>query len=91
VAAKVKEAMPYLDVRVTIIGHVQRGGAPTAQDRMLASRLGIACVKGLLAGKRNVMAGIINDELVFTPFAETISRKKSIGTEFMEMMEILSV
>ncbi|MHC2991738.1 6-phosphofructokinase [Pontibacter sp. HJ8] len=91
VAAKVREALPYLDVRVTIIGHVQRGGAPTAQDRMLASRLGIACVKALLAGKRNVMAGIINDELVYTPFAETISRKKSISSDFVEMMDILSV
>ena len=91
VAEKVQEALPHMDARVTILGHVQRGGAPTALDRMLASRLGIACVKGLLDGRSNVMAGIISEELVFTPFAETITKKKSISSDFVEMMDILTV
>ena len=91
VAAKVKAALPHMDARVSIIGHVQRGGAPTAKDRMLASRLGIACVEGLLEGQRNVMAGLVNGELVYTPISETISRKKLISSGYMEMMDILSV
>ena len=91
IAAKVKEQLPNMDARVTIIGHVQRGGSPTAADRMLASRLGIAAVEGLLEGRKNVMAGIVNDKLHFTPFKETITRKKLINPKLQEMIAILSI
>ncbi|WP_114784875.1 6-phosphofructokinase [Botryobacter ruber] len=91
VAAKVREALPEMDARVTILGHVQRGGAPTAFDRLLASRLGIACVKGLLEGQKNVMAGTINSKLVYTPFIDTITKKKEISPEYTRMVEILSI
>ncbi|AII53426.1 6-phosphofructokinase [Hymenobacter sp. APR13] len=91
VAQRVKEAIPELDTRVTIIGHIQRGGAPSAADRMLASQIGIAAVEGLLNGMRNVMAGIVDRKLVYTPFSDTINKKKLINQSFMRMVEILSV
>ena len=91
VAQRVKEAIPQLDTRVTVIGHIQRGGSPSAADRMLASQIGIAAVEGLLNGMRNVMAGIVNRQLVYTPFHDTIYKKKLINQSFMRMVEILSV
>ncbi len=90
IAAKVKEALPQMDARVTILGHVQRGGAPTAADRLLASRLGIACVEGLIAGRTCEMAGIVNSELVYTPFTDTITKQKCINPNFIEMVNVLS-
>ncbi|SHL01445.1 6-phosphofructokinase [Hymenobacter psychrotolerans DSM 18569] len=91
VAQRVKEAIPQLDTRVTIIGHIQRGGAPSAADRLLASQIGIAAVEGLLNGMHNVMAGIVDRKLVYTPFSDTINKKKLINQSFMRMVEILSV
>ncbi|MBG8553800.1 MULTISPECIES: 6-phosphofructokinase [Hymenobacter] len=91
VAKQVKEAIPQLDTRVTIIGHIQRGGAPSAADRMLASQIGIAAVEGLMNGMRNVMAGIVDRKLVYTPFKDTIYKKKLINQSFMRMVDILSV
>ncbi|GGG57073.1 ATP-dependent 6-phosphofructokinase 1 [Hymenobacter glacieicola] len=91
VAQQVKAAIPELDTRVTIIGHIQRGGSPSAADRMLASQIGIAAVEGLMNGMRNVMAGIVDRKLVYTPFVDTIHKKKMINQSFMRMVEILSV
>ena len=91
IAAKVQEALPQMDARVTIIGHVQRGGSPTALDRLLASELGIACVDGLMNGKKNVMAGKINAKIVYTPFEDTIYKKKMLNPRFSRMVEILSI
>ncbi|QIX60164.1 6-phosphofructokinase [Hymenobacter lutimineralis] len=91
VAQQVKAAIPQLDTRVTIIGHIQRGGAPSAADRMLASQIGIAAVEGLMNGMRNVMAGIVDRKLVYTPFKDTIYKKKLINQSFMRMVDILSV
>ena len=91
IAARVKEAIPQMDARVTILGHVQRGGSPTAADRLLASQIGIACVEGLLNGKKDVMAGFVNNRLVYTPFKDTITKKKIINQRFVRMVEILSV
>ena len=91
VASKVMEVLPDMDARVTILGHVQRGGPPTVFDRMLASRLGIACVKGLMDGQKNVMAGTINSSLVYTPFEETITKKKEISPDLIKAVEMLSV
>ncbi|WP_242927335.1 6-phosphofructokinase [Pontibacter vulgaris] len=90
IAAKVQNEIPQMDARVTILGHVQRGGAPTAADRLLASRLGIACVEGLMQGRTCEMAGIVNSELVYTPFSETITKQKYISPRFTEMVKILS-
>ncbi|MGV3505351.1 MAG: 6-phosphofructokinase [Adhaeribacter sp.] len=91
VATQVKAALPQMDARVTILGHVQRGGSPTAADRLLASQIGIATVEGLINGKKDVMAGIVNNRLVYTPFKDTIHKKKIINQRFMRMVEILSV
>jgi 6-phosphofructokinase 1 len=91
IATKVKEAIPEMDARVTVIGHIQRGGAPSAADRLLASQIGIAAVEGLVNGMRNVMAGIVDRKLVYTPFQDCIYKKKLINQSFMRMVEILSV
>ena len=90
IALKVKQALPELDTKVTTLGHIQRGGAPTATDRVLASRLGYAAVKGLVEGRTNVMAGVINWEVAFTPFSEIISREKPLKKELIELIDILN-
>ncbi len=79
------------DVRVTIIGHMQRGGSPSCQDRVLASRLGYVAVDGLMNGKRGMAAGIISDEVVFTPFDEAIKGAKPINQDLVRMAEILAM
>jgi 6-phosphofructokinase 1 len=91
VANKVKAHMPYADIKVTLLGHIQRGGSPTAYDRILASRLGTATVEGLINGRKNVMAGVINNEVVFTPFHETITEKKLIHQDLIRLVNILSL
>jgi len=80
-----------LDTRVTVLGHVQRGGSPTCADRVLASRLGVAAVEGLVEGRKNEMAGIINNKVVFTPLSEVITRKKEIDLGLVKIAEILSL
>jgi 6-phosphofructokinase 1 len=90
IAAEVKKQLPGLDTKVTTLGHVQRGGAPTAADRVLASRLGLGAVEGLIKGKSNVMAGVINRTLCYTPFKETITKRKLINKELIRMIEILN-
>ncbi len=91
VAGKVKNKTEGLDIRVTTLGHIQRGGAPSAQDRILASRTGIGAVEGLLKNYKSVMSGIINDELVYTPFEQTITQKKPIKEDVIRMVSILSI
>lgn len=90
-AAEVQAATEGLDIRVTTLGHIQRGGAPTARDRILASRTGIGAVEGLLNGKENVMAGIKDNQLVYTSFEEAIHKKKPIHNELLRMVKILSI
>ncbi|MEJ1928982.1 6-phosphofructokinase [Nostoc sp. NIES-2111] len=90
VANKVKEYVPYADIKVTNLGHIQRGGSPTAYDRILASRLGAAAVDGLLAGRKNVMAGIIHNDVVYTPFRDTLIKQKPIHPDLLRLSEILS-
>lgn len=80
-----------IDMRVTTLGHIQRGGIPTAYDRILASRLGLGALEGLMNGEKNVMAGIVNNELVYTPFRDTIRLPKPISEDLLRMVKILSV
>ncbi len=80
-----------LDIRVTTLGHIQRGGTPTAYDRILASRLGLGAVEGLLSDHKNEMAGIVNNELVYTPFIDTIKKQKPIHDDLLRMVHILSI
>jgi 6-phosphofructokinase 1 len=92
IAEKIKnQVADKLDIRVTTLGHIQRGGAPTAYDRILASRLGLGAVEGLIKGYKNVMAGIVNNELVYTPFIDTIKKPKPIHDDLLRMVHILSM
>lgn len=92
IAEKIKQRVGIdIDMRVTMLGHIQRGGAPSAYDRILASRLGLGAVEGLLAGQKDVMAGVINNELVYTPFEDTIRLPKPISEDLLRMVKILSV
>lgn len=91
IAQKVKEELSMFDIRVTIIGHLQRGGSPTFRDRVLASRLGNAAVKGLLEGRKNVMVGIVNDKIKFTPFKQAITKTKAVHEEMVQLAEILAI
>jgi len=90
IAEKVKEQFEY-DTKVTIIGHLQRGGSPTCLDRVLASRFGFHAVEGLMKGEKNVMVGIINDRIRYTPFEEAIGKDKKIKNELVRMAEILAM
>lgn len=89
-ANQIKTQFPSYDVRVTILGHMQRGGAPTANDRILASQLGMYAVEGLLVGKQNVMAGIMNQKIVFTSFEDCIQKSKLPDSEIMRCANIVS-
>ncbi len=91
IAAKVKEKLPEIDTRVTVLGHVQRGGAPTMHDRILASWTGYEAVKALKDGKSSVMVGIENKQITFTSFDDSINKKKSFNFGGLELARILSL
>jgi 6-phosphofructokinase 1 len=90
IARQVKELAPMLDTKVTTLGHIQRGGQPTAADRVLASRLGLACVEGLLNGENCVMAGVIDHELVYTSFDDAINKRKPVNPELIRLIDTLN-
>jgi len=91
IAEKVKKKIKQKDIKVSILGHIQRGGSPSAQDRILASRLGLGALEGLIKGEKNVMAGIINDKLVYTSFEDSITKNKPLNQELIHMVKVLSV
>lgn len=91
VAERIKEKFPQFDIRVSILGHIQRGGNPTCMERVNASRMGYAAVNALMEGKRNVMVGIINKNIEFTPFDKAIKHIQELNPELVKMMEILSM
>jgi len=91
IAKLIKDGNPEYDVKVTIIGHLQRGGSPTAMDRVLASRMGHSAVQTLLRGEGGVGLGIINDKITFTPFNEAISKTKTLNKDLVRMAEILAM
>ena len=90
-AERVKQEFPQYDARVTILGHIQRGGSPTAIDRILASRMGEAAIEALIEGQRNVMIGIRNGEIVYVPFSKAIQHNKGINRGDIELVKILSI
>ena len=90
-AERVRKEYPQYDVRVSILGHLQRGGKPTAYDRILASRMGVAAIEALKEGQRNVMIGVKNDEIVYVPIAKAIKIDKPIGEELINVLETLSI
>jgi 6-phosphofructokinase 1 len=91
IAEKVKDDFKEYDVRVSVLGHIQRGGTPSAYDRVTASKLGYAAVEALLDDQKSVMVGYHNNELVLVPFRKVIKLKKKVDPEEMQMVEILSV
>lgn len=90
-AQRIKDEFPEYDARVTILGHLQRGGSPTAVDRILASRMGAQAIMALMEGQRNVMIGIKNGELVYVPFSKATTHKHSITAHDIEIVKILSI
>ncbi|MBR5803975.1 MAG: 6-phosphofructokinase [Bacteroidaceae bacterium] len=90
-AERVKKEYPQYDVRVSILGHLQRGGRPTAHDRIIASRMGTASIDALMEGQRNVMIGIEHDEIVYVPFTKAIKNDKPIKKELVNVLNSLSI
>lgn len=91
IAEMVSEKHPEYDVRVTILGHVQRGGSPSAFDRVTASRMGVSAVEALIDGQRNIMIGLDNNEMVYVPFNKALKNKKALNPKYLELIEILSI
>jgi 6-phosphofructokinase 1 len=89
IAEEVQKHCPY-EIRVSILGHMQRGGRPTCMERVRASRMGIAAVKALLEGRKGEMVGEVNNKIVFTPFEKAIKHHMEINPSMLEMVEILS-
>lgn len=90
-AKETKEEFPDYDIRVTILGHIQRGGSPSCADRVLASRLGYGAVVGLMEGRTNVMAGMRSNDLVYTPIEEAIKKHNEINKDLLLISEILAI
>jgi len=90
VAKVVREHLPKSDIRVCILGHIQRGGSPSCQDRLIASHMGYYAVDSLLAGRSNVMVGVINNKIHYTPFDKAIKEKQKVGQEWIKIVKILA-
>jgi len=90
-AERVKNEYPQYDVRVSILGHLQRGGSPSAQDRILASRMGVAAIQAFLEDQRNVMIGIRENEIDYVPFQRAIKKEREISEELLEVLRISSI
>ncbi|MAU16750.1 MAG: 6-phosphofructokinase [Muricauda sp.] len=86
----VEEHLPIYDVRVSVLGHMQRGGSPTCFDRVLASRMGVKAVESLLEGKSNLMVGIKDTKMVLTPLAEAIKAHTEIDEELIRVSDIMT-
>ncbi len=90
-AKRVRKEHPDYDVRVTILGHIQRGGSPSAYDRISASRMGVAAVKALLEGQSDIMVGMVNDEIVYVPIKMAVKNKKPLSQELFSLIDVLSI
>lgn len=91
IAKQVNDRFSYYDTKVTILGHLQRGGSPTYFDRVLASKMGIAAVEGLMQGKTDVMVGVKNHKIVYNDFETTMSKEREIDPELLRIAKILSI
>lgn len=90
-AKATEKRFPEYDVRVTVLGHIQRGGNPTCMDRVLASRLGVAAVEALIDGKTDLMVGLRSNRIVFTPIQDAIKKHNEIDQELIKIAKILAV
>lgn len=91
VAEKVKAKFKHYETKVTVLGHVQRGGSPSAADRVMASQMGNAAVLALIEGRKNEMVGIVNRQVVFTPFEKAIKHNQQINQELLKLADLLSI
>ena len=78
-------------MRVSILGHLQRGGSPSARDRILASRVGVGAIEALVKGQRNVMVGVRNNEVVYVPFIEAVGKQKPLDKQLIKVLDELSI
>ena len=90
VAKVVKDRLPHLDTRVSILGHIQRGGSPSCLDRLIASRMGYHAIESLLEGRFNVMVGVVNNAMAYTPIEIAIREKQKITDEWLKIVKILA-
>ncbi len=91
IAAKVKQKFDFYDTRVVVLGHIQRGGSPSARDRVLASQLGNAAVEKLLKGESNKMVGMVNNKITLTDFDKAIKHTKELNPSLVGLVEVLSI
>jgi 6-phosphofructokinase 1 len=91
IARQVREKYPNYDTRISILGHIQRGGRPSCMDRVLASRVGVAAVEALMSGHRNELIGLVNNEIAYTPFEHAIKHHGDINPNLLKIVEILSL
>ena len=91
IASYVEKNLPYYEVRVSVLGHMQRGGSPSCFDRVLASRMGVFAVESILAGKSNAMVGVIDEKMVLTPLEKAIKGKSEINKNLIKVSDILSI
>ena len=89
-ADRVKKEFPNFDVRVSILGHLQRGGRPSARDRIFASRTGYGAIEAIMQGQRNIMVGIRNNEVVYVPLSEAIRSDKPFDKKLIKILDVLS-
>jgi 6-phosphofructokinase 1 len=87
----IKERYPHYDTRVSILGHIQRGGKPTCMDRVLASLLGVAAVEALIKGRTGEMVGLIHNDITYTPFSQSVKHHLDVNAEFTRIVEMLSL
>lgn len=90
-ANRVTKEYPQFDVRVSILGHLQRGGSPSAHDRILASRVGVGAIEALVQGQRNVMVGVRNNEIVYVPFIDAVGKQKLMDKQLIRVLDELSI
>jgi 6-phosphofructokinase 1 len=90
-ADRVKKEFPGYDVRVSILGHLQRGGSPSARDRILASRTGCGAIDAIMQGQRNIMVGVRNNEVVYVPFSDAIRSDKPFDRKLIKVLDELSI
>lgn len=88
IASQIKEINPNIDLRITRLGHIQRGGNPSAFDRILGIRLGVASVNALISGEKNSMAGLLNNQLALTPFQQVV-KQHEVNEEIRSLLKLL--
>ena len=91
IARIVKTRLPNIDTRVCILGHIQRGGSPSCLDRLIASRMGYHAVESLIQGRYNVMVGIVNNKLYYTPLDHAVKAKQKLSAQWLKIVKILAI